>query len=321
MQLTRARLQEIFDGDYIENRREQAALASAALASLDADARIAGLKRVMRRLSFAAQTSGGTAGRDDELVAAIEESARVLAHSGSPGGAERCPNCKGAGGFWYGKPRDEQRKCRYCDGSGYASDTTRATTGERVMDNHGHRWPTGGSCPKCGGMGELHGGDGTPTCPKCEGSGSATDPAPTVAEALEKNHLTGTDMVARLANLAKQGFSADPEHVDEIEQQIRRALTAPQGLPEVVTEDQVLNEDGPPFNRVHARMYSAGWNACREAALAQSGPSIPPGWRLVPSRCTEKWAESFERVVDNEQHGTVIDQVLAAAPTPDSEEG
>lgn len=43
-----------------------------------AEARIEVLENALRNLSFAAQTSGGTAGRDDVLVAAINLAAAAL---------------------------------------------------------------------------------------------------------------------------------------------------------------------------------------------------------------------------------------------------
>lgn len=44
-----------------------------------AETRIEVLENALRNLSFAAQTSGGTAGRDDVLVAAINLAAAALA--------------------------------------------------------------------------------------------------------------------------------------------------------------------------------------------------------------------------------------------------
>jgi len=46
------------------------------------------LREALRRLSFAAQTSGGVAGRDDELVAAVDQAERVLAKLETQKGGE-----------------------------------------------------------------------------------------------------------------------------------------------------------------------------------------------------------------------------------------
>lgn len=66
-------------------RREismEALLTRAADAITGLQDRIERLEGALRRLSFAAQTSGGTAGRDEELVAAIGEARAALIGDG-----------------------------------------------------------------------------------------------------------------------------------------------------------------------------------------------------------------------------------------------
>jgi len=45
------------------------------------------LREALERLSFAAQTTGGVAGPDPELMAAIEQAAQALAAAPKPGDA------------------------------------------------------------------------------------------------------------------------------------------------------------------------------------------------------------------------------------------
>ena len=61
------------------------ALARAAVAAMPLSSREAVLREAGNRLSFAAQISGGTAGRDEGLVAAIEGWERALSDGGRDG--------------------------------------------------------------------------------------------------------------------------------------------------------------------------------------------------------------------------------------------
>lgn len=87
--------------------------------------RITLLEATLKRLSFAAQITGGVAGRDDNLVAAIDEAARALDPNAyeiaSPAG-EKCETCNGGLNETYIK--GERQPCKTCRGEGRIYSTT-----------------------------------------------------------------------------------------------------------------------------------------------------------------------------------------------------